>query len=286
MADLLALHEGATPAAVFLASYAGVTRRTMRSGLRTVAALLPGAPEAQAVPWEELRFEHLAHLRARLAERYAPATANRCLAAVRGVLRAAWQMGRIDQPTLAHALAGLRGVPGSREPAGRMLSLEELRRLFAAAEDPRARALLAVTYGAGLRCVEVARLAVADWDGQLLRVLGKRNKERLVPLPPRAAEALTAWCQGQDPGPMFPRHGRHMNPGSVARLITAVGAKAGVPFTAHDLRRTYISTLLDGTDVATVAALVGHSEPKTTMRYDRRGDERKRAAVAKLPGLE
>src|SRR6476620_2610808 len=67
----------------------------------------------------------------------------------------------------------------------------------------------------------------------------------------------------------------------VAVILRDRAAAAGVaPFTPHDMRRTYISELLDaGTDLATVQKMVGHESITTTAGYDRRGDAAKRKAA-------
>ncbi|MCP4467661.1 MAG: hypothetical protein GY813_13035 [Halieaceae bacterium] len=84
------------PAAVYLARLGKGSRRTMRTALNTVAEIATGTPDATVMPWSQLRYQHTAAIRATLAERYAPSTANKHLAALRGVLREAWRLGQLD----------------------------------------------------------------------------------------------------------------------------------------------------------------------------------------------
>ena len=103
----------------------------MRSALDQVARILTGNEDADSsqVPWNRLRYEHMTALRSRLADAYAPATANKMLAAVRGVLRNAWQVGTMDTDEYSRAIA-VKTVRGSRLPSGRALSAGEIRALF------------------------------------------------------------------------------------------------------------------------------------------------------------
>src|SRR5207244_1685210 len=79
------------PAAVYLARLAPGSRRTMSGALRTIAAIVSsGELTAAELPWHRLRYEDTQAVRAVLAERYAPASVNKHLAALRGVLREAW----------------------------------------------------------------------------------------------------------------------------------------------------------------------------------------------------
>lgn len=70
----------------------------------------------------------------------------------------------------------------------------------------------------------------------------------------------------------------------IAYIVRSLGQKAGVrAFSPHDLRRSFVSHLLEGgADLATVQRLVGHAEPGTTSRYDRRGDADRARAVELL----
>jgi site-specific recombinase XerD len=286
-----------SPAEVYLSALGPGSRRAMRASLAVIAeAAAPGRP-VEFFPWHELRYEHTQALRARLAERYAPATANKALCALRGVLKECWRLGRMSAEHY-HRAADVKGVLGQRLPAGRMLASGEVRALFescGAESGPRARldaALLGLLVGVGLRRAEVVALEVADYDASAgeLRVRGKRNKERLVPVVNGAADALTDWIavRGNAPGPLFcPVHRsgrislRSMTSQAVYARLLRRAAVAGVrKFSPHDLRRTNISTLLDaGADISSVQRLAGHANVATTMRYDRRGEQAKRKAA-------
>lgn len=259
------------PAAVYLARLAPGSRRTMRGALLTIAALLTdGAADCFALPWHLLRYQHTQAVRAMLAERYAPATTNKHLAALRGVLTEAWRLGLIEAADYQRAV-DLPGVRGGALPRGRALTPGELRALFAACADgspagARDAALLAVLYGGGLRRAEVVSLDMSDYlpvTGALTVRHGKGEKARIVYLTGGAQTATGAWCtvRGDETGPLFlpiNKGGRVMHRRMTDQAILAMlqrrALKAGVGhFSPHDLRRTFISDLLDaGADIATV----------------------------------
>jgi len=179
------------PSLVYLASLGAGSRRSMRQGLDLVAELASGGRfDADEFPWPALRYQHTAAIRAKLAESYAPSTANRILAALRGVLKECWRLGYTSAEDF-HRAADLENVPGQRLPAGRMLTIGELGELFrscALEGTPGARldaALLALLVGCGLRRSEAVALDLAHYDveEQTLRVRrGKGQRERLVPI--------------------------------------------------------------------------------------------------------
>src|SRR5579864_8454637 len=196
------------PVAVYLARLAPGSRRAQKSALETMARLLTtnrlGADE---LPWHRLGYQHTQALRAALADRYSPATANRHLAA----LREAWRLGLMSAEDLQRAI-DLPAVRGERLPRGRALSRGELRALFESCRggspaDARDAALMSVLYAAGLRRAEVVTLDVADYDPETgaLVVRGKGNKERIAYIDNGAADAVRAWItvRGDSPGPLF-----------------------------------------------------------------------------------
>jgi len=298
------------PAAVYLASLAPGSKRAMRGALNTIAELL-GVPEVQneksedvrclALNWGALRFQHTTAIRAALAERYKPATVNKSLSALRQVLKQAWRLGQISQDDYARA-ADLAGITGDTLPAGRALGSGELIALMsqcgndATPAGARDAAIVAILYSCGLRRAELVGLDLASYDAQAgeLRVMGKRRKERIVPVVNGAAQALGDWLtlRGSEPGPLFwpIRKGGHLQHGErltteaiwhlLRRRATAAGIKSLSP---HDFRRTFVGDLLDaGADIATVQKLAGHASVNTTARYDRRPEQAKRRAAELL----
>lgn len=290
------------PVAVYLARLAPRSRRTMRQALEVVAGIVgQGALTVEALPWSSLRYQHTAALRAAVAERFAPSTANKILSALRGVLRECFRLGILSAEDHAKA-ADVATVKAETLPRGRALSAGELRALFeACAAGPattgvRDAALLAVLYGSGLRRSEVVALDVDDYSatsGELRVRSGKGRKDRLCHVPSGARVALERWLgvRGRDAGPLFVpvRKGggivvRRMTDQAVYSGLREIAARAGVQaLSPHDLRRTFVGDLLDaGADISTVQALAGHANVTTTQRYDRRGEAVKKRAAELL----
>jgi site-specific recombinase XerD len=251
-------------------------------------------------PWAQVRYLHVAAFRSRLQETgQAPATINRKLCAVRGVLKELWRMGKMSAEEYQRA-AATEGVRGERAPAGRALTHEELTDLFrtCASDTPggkRDAAMLALLYGCGLRRSELCALEPRSYDKGTgaLRVLGKGNKERIVYVKSGARAALHAWldARGSVEGKMFVPVNRgstvagpSMTPAAVFDALKRLADRAGIArFSPHDLRRTFVGDLLDaGADLATVQKMAGHESPNTTARYDRRGERAKEKAALLL----
>jgi integrase/recombinase XerD len=290
------------PAAVYLAGLNSQrSQRTQRQALEVIAELLTGAPDVLACNWAALRFQHTAAIRAQLAGRYAPATANRLLSALRGVLKAAWKLELMPAEDYYRA-RDLDPITGETLPAGRALPGGEIAALMVVCEDdttpagPRDAALIACMYPGGLRREEVVSLDLSDYDpesGALTVRHGKRNKARVTYLTNGAMRAMSDWLaiRGAEPGALFwpiNKGGRptprRMTNQAVYNALAKRGELAKVKeFSPHDLRRTFISDLLDaGADIATVARLAGHASVTTTQRYDRRPEAAKQKAAGLL----
>lgn len=279
------------PAAVYLARLAPGSRRTMAGCIRRLAEII------EPMRWHELRYAHTQAIRAKLAERYSFRTANLHLAALRGVLKEAWRLGLMSAEDY-HQAADVEAVRGHRELAGRHVQRTELRDLFAVCGSGpagvRDAALLAILAGAGLRRSEAVALTLPDYEpstGALRVTRGKGNKARTAYVTNSARVALERWLavRGSEPGALLcpVRRGgrieiRHMTDGALRLRCVALAERAAVSgFTPHDLRRTWVSELLDaGADLVSVQGLAGHSSPAITAKYDRRAERAKlRAAM-------
>jgi site-specific recombinase XerD len=284
------------PAAVYLASLSPGSRRTMRGALRTIAEIVTAKADEVAMPWQRLDFAHATAIRTRLAEKYAPATSNRMLASMKGVIKTAFKLGLISAEQMSRATS-IEPVRGFRLPRGRSISPGELRSLFGICDPKKAvgardAALLGLLYAAGLRRAEVVALDVDHLEvtSGAVVVRGKGNKERRVYVSKGALDAARAWLghRGDEPGPLLTpvaKGGRielrRMTDQAVAERVRHLATKAGVStLSPHDFRKSFVGDLLDaGADLATVQQIAGHASPATTSKYDRRGDRAKKRAA-------
>jgi integrase len=268
--------------------------------LVTVAELLDvEGTDPWTFPWWELEYRHTARVRRDLVDRYAPATVNKMLTVLRGVLKTCWRLGLMDAETYRRA-ADVANVRAKTLPAGRGVEREEVAALLeACAADPspagrRDAAMVAVLYGGGLRRAELCGLDLDDFDagGCVLTVrAGKGRQDRRVFLTRGVCERVLEWIEarGGEVGPLFcPISAAggvrltRLRGESILYVLRKRQEQAGIEaLTPHDLRRSFISSLLDaGVDVFTVQRMAGHADAVTTARYDRRGEgARQRAAM-------
>jgi site-specific recombinase XerD len=290
------------PAHVYIARLGSGSRRTMSEALNTVARILTsGRADLELMPWPALRYQHTATIRAALMEKYKPATANKMLAALRGVLKECWRLGYMAAEDY-HRAIDVHTIKAETLPRGRALASGEIAALMSVcARDAspagiRDAALIAVLYGAGLRRSEIVGMDLNNHNletGELVIRGAKGRKDRLAYATNGAADALKDWLvvRGGDPGPLFCRINkggritiRRMTDQAVLHILTKRADEAGVAtFSPHDLRRSFISDLLDaGADISTAQQLAGHANVTTTARYDRRGEAVKRKAAELL----
>ena len=167
-----------------------------------------------------------------------------------------------------------------------VLSPEEVKRVLTMATSLKARAMLTLSYGCGLRASEVVRLRAGNIDREqmIIRIVqSKGRKDRHVMLPPEVLKLLRQWWKERptihDAG-VTPEH-RWLFPGrkhqplttrQFSRLFKDAAKAAGLRKTVslHSLRHSFATHLLErGKDIRLIQALLGHSKLETTARYSR-----------------
>jgi integrase/recombinase XerD len=168
-----------------------------------------------------------------------------------------------------------------------VLSPEEVKRVLTMATSLKARAMLTLAYGCGLRAGEVVRLRAGDVDSEqmIIRIVqSKGRKDRHVMLPAEVLDLLRQWWKARptayDAGVapehrwLFPgRSDRHsLTTRQFGRLFKEAARAAGLRKTVslHTLRHSFATHLLErGTDIRVIQALLGHDKLETTARYTR-----------------
>jgi len=270
--------------------YAANTMRAYRTDLEELTAFVAGNPE-----WAQSHPERLANVRIDQVDALQ----------VRGYL--GYLHGRNQKTTIARKLASIRSffkylhklriiednpvdaiqTPKHGKPMPLYLSVDDVFRLLDTIKPEgvlgfRNRAILETLYSGGVRVSELAGLNIDDVDqhNALIRVLGKGNKERIVPIGQKALGAVATYrtelcsvVENQDlsHGALFLNKdfGR-LSTRSIARIVNkfARACGLGIPVSPHAMRHSFATHLLDaGADLRAVQELLGHSSLSTTQRY-------------------
>ena len=254
-------------------------RRDLAAFFRYLSAHLgfpPGLQDLETLSPADVRG-YLANLGAAGLAR--PSMA-RALSVVRGFFRFLDRAGLVR-----NAAVGTVRTPKAGRSLPRPLAVADalgvVERAGALDEEPwvakRDTALFTLLYGCGLRIGEALALNRRDApSGGPMKVSGKGRKERLVPVLPAVAEAITEYLDacphpGGDDGPLFLGvRGARLNAGVAQRQMRLLRAVLGLPESAtpHSLRHSFATHLLaGGGDLRTIQELLGHASLSTTQRY-------------------
>ena len=280
-----------------LGSERGMSPHTLRAYLADVRQLTLHTG-ADTLP-ESIDAQQVRGWLASLNKRRSAATRGRKLASIRSFFRWLIREGiRSEDPT-----AGLP-MPKLEKRLPRPLSVDDCAQLVTAtrvtSQRPtpegrsrarsdhwlglRDRAMVELLYGTGIRVGELVALDVRDLElrAKEVRVMGKGNKERIVPVPERAREALSAWLgvrrhAGVLREPLFislrPRKEaapRRLAAREARRVLAerGLGADLREHVHPHRLRHSYATHLLDmGADLREIQELLGHTSLSTTQKY-------------------
>ncbi len=274
----------------------GLAQRTRTAYEADLGDLASWAQARDLAP-EQVALSELRRYLAALTERgLSPATVARRVAAIRALYGVLREHGLIVQSPAARL-----GAPRRGDHLPRVLSAPDAGRLLDATggADPlglRDRAMFELAYGCGLRADELVQLDVGDLDvdREQLRVHGKGDKVRVVPVGEPALVATLAWLQRGRPRLL--RDAQH---GPAARVphgaapldvrrtpaaprMGAARGHRGGRVSPHALRHSYATHLLDGgADLRAIQDLLGHASIGTTQVYTRVESRRVREAYAR-----
>lgn len=213
-------------------------------------------------------------------------TIARKLSALRSFFRYLVKNGAISDNPVDAVL-----TPKQDKPLPAYLVVDDMFRLLdSIAADSllglRNRAIFETLYSCGIRVSELAGMNVADVDvpGALIRVTGKGNRERRVPIGDKALEAILTYRKAvprkPDGGPerratpdrplFLNKNGGRLSSRSIARILDQLAKTCGIPFpiSPHALRHTFATHMLDaGADLRAVQELLGHQSLSTTQKY-------------------
>jgi site-specific recombinase XerD len=246
------------------------TQKAHIRGCKRFAAFLGRSPETASRD-DIRRFQH--HL---ADDAVSLGTRNVVMTGVKFLFRVT--LRRLDLVEEIYHLSEPQRVPV-------ILSVNEVKRLLAVARPLKAKVMLSIAYGTGMRASEVCRLKVGDIDSDqmIIRVVqGEGKKDRQVKLPKDLLGLLRAWWPvrskrldagtplqerwlfpgGKEEGPISPRQ--------LNRLFRETVRMAGITkrVTLHSLRHSFATHLLEsGVDIRIIQAMLGHSKPDVTARY-------------------
>lgn len=247
--------------------------------------------ELRAVAVAQIDHHRIHAFLSTLHRHHKKSSIGRKLSAIKSFFRFLLREGVIQRDPTLHI-----GSPKKDQPLPTHLVVDDMFRLLDAPplDTPsglRDRAILEVLYSCGLRVSELVGL---NWDGidanlEVVRVTGKGNKERIVPIGRKALEALARYRE-QIPALIVPkrrrslstspssvsspvflnRRGGRLTTRSVARLVAGYARDCGIALktSPHALRHTFATHLLDaGADLRAIQELLGHSSLSTTQKY-------------------
>ena len=239
-------------------------------------------------------LENLSHatIRAFWAERRATGLSAQSMrrgqSALRGLMKFAMRRKEIENNP-----AAAMDSPRRQRPLPKALSQEDVNLLLNSPDlstllGLRDRAVLETLYGSGLRVSELANMSFKDidFDNHIVRVTGKGEKDRLVPLTPASCEAIKAYCSARNSqhperkneAAIFLNHlGTPLSTRSIARLIDKYARQLAMMMniTPHQFRHSFATHMLNnGADIRAVQEMLGHSSLATTQIYTRISKER------------
>ncbi len=268
----------------YLRAERGASQQTLRAYSSDLAQLVDYLDEHHDMGEADPGDIELNHLRGFVADRFdqnAPSSIARKISTIRSF----WKF-LVKRDYLEDDVASLLSSPKVSKPLKNYLNVDEIFHLLDshAPDDAlgvRDMAIWEIGYGCGLRASEIVGLNVPDlhFEEGWVRVLGKGDKERQVPLGRKARRALETYLsrrmelvsgETEEQALFLNYKGGRLSTRSLRRLLKKHLVRAGLDtsITPHGLRHSYATHLLDsGADLRGIQELLGHANLSTTQRY-------------------
>lgn len=282
------------PYLTYMLGLAKSSRKSLSYALKVIARIVAGTQEDEnvnpaLVEWWKLRRGHMLAIQEKLSETLEASTVNTYMYALKGVLKECWRLGLLTYEEY-HRVTDIKALSSSRKKADAVDPKVVKKLIDRCMEDEnlkglRDAAVIAILYNAGLRRQELCDLVNDDIeiyeDGYRIKVMsGKGDKFRITFVSGRAARLLEALLDASPTGHILfnidtldasqPLHTQ-----TVYDILKARCAQIEHKMISpHKLRGAFATNLLlKGVDTFVVQRLMGHSDPKTTEIYDRRGED-------------
>ncbi len=273
--------------------YSENTRVAYKNDLGQFLEFLRHRAEPRVAAWHEVNKDHLTAyiLHLKTVREYASTTVARKVAAIKSFFHFLVGEGFItDDPTAT------LDSPRVKKYLPRAISQEDVESLLDAAankESPRGlrdKAILELLYATGMRVSELVALDLGDVDlaSASVRVLGKGDKERIVPIYNRAVQAVDEYLlkgrihllrDAAEKAIFLNQRGQRLTRQGLWLIVKGYVKEAGlkVPVTPHTLRHSFATHMLrGGADLRNVQELLGHANIATTQVYTQVSNERLR----------
>ncbi len=263
----------------FLATEKGLAANSISAYKSDLEAFILCLQKYGLTHFQSVQLQHIVAFLAHLKEKgYASSSLSRKLVSIKVLFCFLKRENRVS-----HNIAAVLESPKLWQLIPQVLSVREMEDLLAQPDTSsplgaRDKALLEVMYGSGLRVSEACGLNLYDVDDTFIKVVGKGQKERMVPIGRRALEAVDYYLlhfrgnvdSDRQSALFVKKNGSRLDRITAWRNIVHYVRQAGIDrkITPHSLRHSFATHLLDnGADLRIIQDLLGHASISSTERY-------------------
>lgn len=273
--------EAITEYKTYLIIERGVSQNTLNSYLRDIHFFLTYMQNSNEISTiEDISREHI-RLYLGSLQQLSPATVSRKIVSLRNFFKF-----MIKENVISTDIMAVFELPKAEKKLPQVLSVQEMDEMLNSIEmndfiSARNRAMVELLYASGIRVSELVNLQLAQINLKMmyLKVIGKGNKERLIPLNHYVCQIINKYIIEfrnpfldfkTNPYLFFNKHYQPLSRENFYRILKQIAQKAGITkkISPHTIRHTYATHLLENNaDLRSIQELLGHSDISTTTIY-------------------